>query len=789
MKIRSHWLLLVLVLAVAVLAGRLTWAFRHSTIVAWQHRDLWLNLAALTAGVERRPLGDKAPEDQARFWLAEVERVRTDDDPQLALGAAWLIDGPQFGFIRQHFRMNDRLRGYPQLPVNMRVELDHEAIRSESKKFERLCRAKCLAKIATAVRLDRNNAEMWRARALLMFQCEGMSLDFEPRGDDWLPILDECATHDPDNALYDYLAALQLWSMSAEYQSVDVDDGYTIKKNDAATFDRGTARLKVGLAKPHLKFGTVGYGATMAFLEKSSIAPTKHVAVAASREINGRATRCLHRILRWQSAILDVAKRDQNFAAARDAARTKLKVADQMSKAGNHPNGVYFKQLLRYSGLDQIKELGEHPENGIEVAEAKRVAAELKQVQLKLEIQNEASELLHDSAREEKRAGEPSFVVFMTAGQTLVIAATGLAIGFGLLFLLVGSRGNAGPSSFGWLRQTISWVVGIGGSFVLLGMCPAEIIPPIVQTWVVRGAIWLGFVLLLLIPPFLCRRWIGLPLSQFAVLGAGVTLPLAAALHSETAFDLALHAFARTHLAVLMVALVFVAWLCWASARVLASFVRGDFLSRRRKFAVCGIVLLFALSTVAAGSAVAFFMSEQIEVKAWIAPGTLFDAPLEFTATELQDAMRPKASDWFWAFLQWQIHRGALVGTFAAVAVLLAWHAIAQSKSSAGGFREILRSQKRHHLSQASAIIAESALIVSLVCLLPYLATSPAFVDSAMAKHHKERERVVNAPYAWNELESAIAQIKADETVMTRLKNEIAEPDREAAEQKRRSKD
>ena len=287
-------------------------------------------------GIERTALTDKEPATQARLWLEEVAQIKdVNNDPQIAMGAAWMLDVPQFGFIQQHIRMKED-PDIPGLSASWNRELDDEAISILTEAFESLCRDECLNLIETAILLDSDDVELWRARALLLFQTTFTSRDLEPRRDDWLSVLDECARQDSDNALYDCLAALQLWTSSADYGWED--DGYILKIEDEKTFNQGDARLLAELAKPHLKFGTKGYAATMAFLEDSSVTRSDHPTAAASRQIDGRATRLMHEIMRWQHVRLDIEKRQDNFETAIAAARKVLRISEQVTTFGNYPS-------------------------------------------------------------------------------------------------------------------------------------------------------------------------------------------------------------------------------------------------------------------------------------------------------------------------------------------------------------------------------------------------------------------------------------------------------------------
>ena len=56
----------------------------------------------------------------------------------------------------------------------------------------------------------------WRLRALLLVSNNLYGSQNEPRDPDWLNILEQCKSHDPDNALYDYLAAWQFWDVGVQ---------------------------------------------------------------------------------------------------------------------------------------------------------------------------------------------------------------------------------------------------------------------------------------------------------------------------------------------------------------------------------------------------------------------------------------------------------------------------------------------------------------------------------------------------------------------------------------------
>ena len=138
---------------------------------------------------------------------------------------------------------------------------------------------------ARATELEPDEPQWWRLRVVLMnFQYGGRNVRTDPTsarpdfdsGFD-LNLLDEAAKHDPDNALYDYLAGSYLWppsaghglgGRSAPFESTEFDDPLTpdeietVRKNLASQLDAFAAtgrpivrfypdRLAPTFANPH----------------------------------------------------------------------------------------------------------------------------------------------------------------------------------------------------------------------------------------------------------------------------------------------------------------------------------------------------------------------------------------------------------------------------------------------------------------------------------------------------------------------------------------------------------
>lgn len=200
---------LVVALAI-VLVGRALWCISE-TVVGWEIvQDQCLKTPAAAVGLDRRPLAEQDPVDQARFWLHELKRLPATADA--LAGAAWMLDAPQPGYLQRYIVMGNPIPGLPSFPTG---GLDHAAIERALGEFEERCDGPCVARITEATDLEPEDPDLWRARALLLWGNPTFSSRTTARRQDWAAILETCAAHDPDNALYDYLAALAHWSESA----------------------------------------------------------------------------------------------------------------------------------------------------------------------------------------------------------------------------------------------------------------------------------------------------------------------------------------------------------------------------------------------------------------------------------------------------------------------------------------------------------------------------------------------------------------------------------------------
>ncbi|APZ91534.1 hypothetical protein [Fuerstiella marisgermanici] len=224
-------------------------------------------------GSEKARVTRMLPPEQAEFWLEAVSRLeaRGDLTASEAMGAALLLDGPGFGYLSAWTSKFLLQQGSDALSEE-RAKLTHE--------FWDKCSAKCTELASQATDAEPNNRELWRLRAMLLFPACFSTDGGEVRDTNWLNILHEARKHDPDNALYDYLAAAQCWRKSAEkvYYS-DFLGAYEVI-SDQATYDAGCRHFYRGQELRELKF------------------PNQHrplqlqLQVARTQQATGEASRC-----------------------------------------------------------------------------------------------------------------------------------------------------------------------------------------------------------------------------------------------------------------------------------------------------------------------------------------------------------------------------------------------------------------------------------------------------------------------------------------------------------------
>lgn len=259
----------------------------------------WFAAARSLVGLKTLSVAEMEPVDQARYWLARVESVETQDAERLC-GAAVMLDQPLLGYFNRKLRRRREVFGGEFAALIPPVELDEEAIRRSEEEFETLCGKSVLELISRATSLQPENRELWRARALFTFRMTPRSADWRPRTDTWPAVLSEGARHDPENGLYDLIAAVQCFRGSArlDLQQPEIE----LQVRDEAAFREGVEHLDAALARSHLQLGDGRRRWAWQFVSQAGDARVDTVASLGLAGSNVREMYLFREFVRWQQA-------------------------------------------------------------------------------------------------------------------------------------------------------------------------------------------------------------------------------------------------------------------------------------------------------------------------------------------------------------------------------------------------------------------------------------------------------------------------------------------------------
>lgn len=473
MKLRRRCRLLLTILLPAVLVCLCTavaWV-ASTTETGWT--VLALQWRAATLGwfvADPLSIATAEPTDQADFWLHEVDRILDAEPPSAAatMAAAWVLDTPTNGFMYRY------LKKPSDFPSFIPIGFYYEACERAKKQFEEKCKHRCLALAAEATRMEPENVHWWRMRALLQFRDGTCVGDREPRASDWRDVLHECARHDPDNALYDYLAARSLWDVSLPYEPT----GIVVK--DPQRFAEGISYFERGQRKKHLVVGEVGLPAIAAFLDRSVITPQDRIEIANSRYTKP----LLLGLWRHQCRRADIRLQEGDAAAALVLYRESLRPLNQCAAADDEATMYGIGRFVRVAALSCLRSLAEKHPRLISTEEKARIEARYEAAILNAKVLEKVSNTI-------ERRQTSLWQRMFTLPEVLwggTVSPFVLLLAVSLVALAAGRRLNRNrrpvQPNLGIVRHVLAWFVAYGLSFAVLGMAPAEIIPRKAHGWI-----------------------------------------------------------------------------------------------------------------------------------------------------------------------------------------------------------------------------------------------------------------------------------------------------------------
>lgn len=510
----------------AVLAVRLAW-------IASQTPDgahyLWMQWRPATVDwlVAREiPIASRMPADQADFWLPETDRIagKNPTDAHLAIGAAILLDRHGDDFWQPYS-----------------TDAFGPGVRDATQAFEDACRERCLQLVQQAATLEPDNVRWRRLQALLLIRATSYwGGEHRPlaRTDDWKAILDECAEHDPENALYPYVAAILYWDLSFD----DPPDGATPKIIDQASYDLGVEQFEQGRTLP-LKTSASPWGAAkLAFLERSDISPSDQVRALTNEPLENRLY-FLYRRLRerqaapkltaWDAAssALPASEQQQRLPALKKEAKTaiaRLETAAQLREQWDGNRAALSDLSLQYSPNEEVAYLlldavTAHP-NLLSPDDVERLlelhAGEVRRNALHFQFPRGPNANSPGQQIANLRQCIAASALAMTAAPLLLIALIG--------FVFSRMTSDASTPTVGPLVSLICFALAAAAIFAIYGMGTAHVIRQSTLSLTLSGLLFLAPIAAACGAAIYGIRKYGSPLSrlQFLLLAFGVGLAL-----------------------------------------------------------------------------------------------------------------------------------------------------------------------------------------------------------------------------------------------------------------------
>ncbi len=306
--------------------------------------------------------------------------------------------------------------------------------------------------------------------------------DTGPRDADRLNLWTEYAKHNPDNALYDYLAALQYLKSGLDLDKLDQP------AVDRAKYERGMEYLHRGQKKPFCSAGGCESSVALDFLRRSKTPRTEYPALLADGLFQLRRGQVVRDL--WRVQLVQAEKHEKNgdFPAALALRRQMLRFGDQCLLPGGETAFDLTSPMIRSYSFSTLETLvSKHPKL-VSAKEMRRIKIAAKTADREQKVRVEAEKRLATWVEPPNKVG----VLFagILVGASLATAPLLLILGACAWVLArrlgKGSEPN-GPRPSA-LPHLASWLAGYALSFIVLGMFPAEIVPPAVQGWIILGS-------------------------------------------------------------------------------------------------------------------------------------------------------------------------------------------------------------------------------------------------------------------------------------------------------------
>ncbi len=462
----------LVVVGLLSLGVRLVWCARRTELGMAELALRPYQAVILPLDSRRLRIYEWAPDEQSAYWLAETKRIVANhpDSADIAMGAAWVLDAPGSG----------RFSRFPSLTSD-----DEE---QQADRFEAACREQCLALAERATTLEPANVLWWRMRAVLLFR----NPNWVQRTPNWRPVLEECAKHDPDNALYDYLIAVQLFQSNATiaWQSEGQAVLPNLHINDEERFADGVASLQRAQEKKFVSFGEFGVFSVAVFLRHAKISPQEQSDVGSTRRVADRSYNLLSSVVRtWQEGMANAARLGDDYAREFALHRDRLHCLDQIAAANESTvHESYIMSIAAHLAGKLHRMIEDHPSLASE-EESRRLGERyqtcIDDFWLLHEVKNKQFST-RNSRREAIRW--PAILLHFSQFAGPVLLVIGLAIA--VLARLLRRHAVYHQRPLGLWRSVLVWLCAFALTFTLFGAAPAQVISRQSQHRIVEWFVW-----------------------------------------------------------------------------------------------------------------------------------------------------------------------------------------------------------------------------------------------------------------------------------------------------------
>jgi hypothetical protein len=467
----------------AGLACHVLWtASRTETGPQWlllEWRDATWGLAA---GL-RTPLCLREPVQQADDLLREVDLVIAENpaDARLSMGAALVLDRPSPDYWDKH-QWESRIMPWG----GGKSSTNQAEYHAGQAAFDTKCSEKCFHLAALATELDPGTVGWWRLRAMLLWEESTDSNQTALRTTEWINFLDEAARHDPENALYDYLAADFYWNSAAEMARSQIDSQLPLNNDDRLR--AGIARFEAGQQKPYLVVGSVGAPAMVKFLSNTRIPLIDQRDVLQGWSFDNRLSSLVGSLWKSQRRRAEEEEAHGRVVAALTTHRQNLRLAAQFREGGASNWDDISAMSYRTATAEDVYGLALKHQSLFSPDEREQLTALEANERLAAKVWDQARLAVPKSATARRRAisigGNPGIVIRAVIAE-MAPSLVAVLLLVALSAMLLSRLGNdVEVPAIGAIGQSLAFLLAAAIAVVSLGLAPAGIIPGPIQSWV-----------------------------------------------------------------------------------------------------------------------------------------------------------------------------------------------------------------------------------------------------------------------------------------------------------------